>query len=365
VSVLGCALVGAGAWGSLVADQVTATDGLELIGIADDDPDRVTAQAAQRRCRGYGQVPDAWADPDVGAVVVATPSYLHARQARAALGAGKHVLLEKPMALTTADADAVTAAAKQAGRVLMLDHIQRYFTLLVALHDLVARGELGEVMGITVSRRDRLVRTKRWLQDRETVGGLLYQSACHEYDLLRWLGGEISEISCLAAPRVIAPESLNYPDLIISQVRFASGALGQVWNCMTDPLIGYDGVVTGTQGTAWFDLYRSVLRWRRISGEPQELSWQPADRWSPLAWMTSGGIADGEAEAIRALLRDFRDAIRTGTPPGVSGLDGARTVELAQAGYLSIAEQRPVRLPLSGPDRARKTYLEVPVGRDG
>jgi predicted dehydrogenase len=177
--------------------------------------------------------------------------------------------------------------------------------------------------------------------------------------------GEVSEISCLAAPRVIAPESLNYPDLIISQVRFASGALGQVWNCMTDPLIGYDGVVTGTQGTAWFDLYRSVLRWRRISGEPQELSWQPADRWSPLAWMTSGGIADGEAEAIRALLRDFRDAIRTGTPPGVSGLDGARTVELAQAGYLSIAEQRPVRLPLSGPDRARKTYLEVPVGRDG
>jgi phthalate 4,5-cis-dihydrodiol dehydrogenase len=365
VNVLGCAVVGAGAWGSLVADQITASEGIELIGIADDAPERVTAQAAQRRCRGYGQVPDAWADPDVSAVVVATPSHLHAQLARAALGAGKHVLLEKPMALTMADADAITAAAEQAGRVLMLDHIQRYFTLFVALHDLVVRGELGEVQGIAVSRRDRLVRTRRWLQDRETVGGLLYQSACHEYDLLRWMCGEVVEISCLAAPRVIAPEPLDYPDLIVSQLRFQSGALGQVWDCMTDPLIGYDGVVTGTEGTAWFDLYRSVLRWRRISGEPQGRSWQPADRWSPLAWMTSGGIADGEAEAIRALLRDFRDAIRTGTPPGVSALDGARTVELAQAGYLSIGEQRPVRLPLSGPDRARKTYLEVPAGRDG
>ncbi|HEY1617040.1 MAG TPA: Gfo/Idh/MocA family oxidoreductase [Streptosporangiaceae bacterium] len=364
MSVVGCAVVGAGGWGSLVADQITATDGLELIGIADNAAQRVTAQAAQRRCRGYSQVSDAWADPDVGAVVVATPSHLHAQLARAALRAGRHVLLEKPMALTTADADSINAAAQQASRVLMLDHIQRYYAPLVALHDLVSRGELGEVQGISVSRRDRLVRTKAWLRDRETVGGLLYQSACHEYDLLRWIGGEICEISCLAAPRVIAPEPLNYPDLIVSQLRFQSGALGQVWDCMTDPLIGYDGVVTGSEGTAWFDLYQAGLRWRRIAGEPQERSWQPADRWSPLAWMSSGGIAEGEAEAMRALLRDFRDAIVTGTPPAVSGLDGARTVELAQAGYLSIADRRPVSLPLSGADRARQTYLEVPAGRD-
>jgi len=364
VTVLGCTVVGAGAWGSLVADQIAATEGLELVGIADDSKERVSAEATRRNCRGYGCLRDVWEDPDVHAVVIAVPNHQHAQVACAALGAGKHVLLEKPMALTVTDADTIADAAERAGRVLMLDHVQRYYSLLVTLHGLVASGALGEIQGIAVSRRDRLVRAKRWLQQRQSVGGLLYQSACHEFDLLRWLCGEISEISCVAAPHVIAPEPLDYPDLIVSQLRFQSGAVGQVWDCMTDPLVSYDGVVTGTQGSARFDLYRAVLRWRRLSGEPQERSWHPADRWSPLAWMTTGGIADGEAEAIRGLLQDFRDAITSGSPAAVSALDGARAVELAQAGYLSIIEQRPVKLPLSGADRGRRTYLEVPAGGD-
>lgn len=364
MTVLGCAVVGIGAWGSLVADQITATDGLELVGVADDSRERMRAQANERGCRGYGHVRDVWRDLDVHAVVIAVPNHQHAELACAALEAGKHVLLEKPMALTVADADTVAETAGRAGRVVMLDHVQRYYALLMALHGLVADGTLGEIQAIAVSRRDRLVRDKRWLQQRRSVGGLLYQSGCHEFDLLRWLGGEVSEICCIAAPQVIAPEPLDYPDTIVSQLRFQSGAVGQVWDCMTDPLVSYDGVVTGTEGSAWFDLYGAVLRWRRLAGELQERCWQPADRWSPLAWMTSGGIAAGEAEAICSLLRDFRDAITSGTSPAVSAHDGARAVELAQAGYLSIVEQRPVKLPLSVADRARPTYLEVPERGD-
>lgn len=363
MSALGCAVIGVGAWGSLVADEISATGGLELIGIADNSGERVAAQAAQRNCRGYGSPREVWEDADVTAVAIAVPNHQHAQVAGEAIDAGKHVLLEKPMALTTADAEAIADAAAVAGRALIIHHTQRYFSLFVALHELVDSGVLGQVQGIAISRRDRLVRTKGWLQARETVGGLLYQSACHEFDLMRWLCGEVREITCFAGPRVIAPEPLDYPDLIVSQLRFRSGAVGQVWNCMTDPLIGYDGVVTGSEGTAWFDLYRSLLRWRRLEGEPQERTWHPADRWSPLAWMTTGGIAAGEAEAIRALLADFRDAICSDRPPVVTAMDGVRAVELAQAGYLSIAANRPVTLPLRGDERTRRTYLEVPVER--
>jgi predicted dehydrogenase len=335
---------------------------MELIGVADGSPERAQSYASANGVRAYASVQEVWDDDTVSAVVVATPNNLHIPLALEAIRAGKHVLVEKPMAHTVQDADDLVQHAQRAGLVLMVTHIQRYYAPLVALHELVEEGAIGDVQAVMVNRRERLVRTKAWLQQREFVGGLLYQSACHEYDLLRWLCGEVSEISCLAGPEVIAPEPLDYPDLILSQLRFESGAIGQVWNCMSDTLMSYDGVVMGNAGTAWFDLYQARLRWCDSSGITEERSWLPADAWSPLAWMRSGSISEGEVSALRDLLEEFRDAVAVGATPLVTGFDGARAVEIAQAGYLSIAEQRPVALPLTGPTRSQKTFLDVQVG---
>jgi UDP-N-acetylglucosamine 3-dehydrogenase len=351
-----------GSWGSLIADVVELTPGLELIGVANGTYESSVSHASARGVRAYGSVQDVWDDDNVTAVVVAVPNHLHVPLAFGAIRAGKHVLLEKPMAHTVEEAEDLDQRAQRAGLVLMVSHIQRYYSPLAALHELVGDGVLGEVQGVMVNRREQLVRTKGWLQQREYVGGLLYQSGCHEFDLLRWLCGEVTEISCLAGPQVIAPEPLDYPDLILSQLRFESGAVGQVWNCMSDTLMSYDGVVIGKAGTAWFNLYHAQLRWTNSSGITQERSWLPADAWSPVAWLRSGGIAEGEAGSLRALLEDFRDAVTKGATPLVTGLDGARAVEIAQAGYLSIAEQRPVALPLSGPDRSKKAFLDIHVG---
>jgi predicted dehydrogenase len=356
-----CAVIGIGSWGSLIADVIGSTAGLELIGVANESPESAAADASSRGVRAYDSVQDVWDDDDVSAVVVAVPNHLHVPMALEAIRAGKHVLIEKPMAHTVDDAEVLNQRAQQTGLVLMVSHIQRYYEPLAALHQLVVEGVLGDVQGVMINRRERLVRTKGWLQQREFVGGLLYQSGCHEFDLLRWLCGEVSEITCLAGPQVIAPEPLDYPDLILSQLRFRSGAVGQVWNCMSDTLMSYDGVVIGNAGTAWFDLYQAQLRWCDSSGVTQERSWLPADSWSPLAWMRSGGIAEGEAASLRALLEDFRDAVAHGATPLVTGLDGVHAVEIAQAGYISIAEGRPVALPLTGPERNRKAFLDVPV----
>jgi predicted dehydrogenase len=129
---------------------------------------------------------------------------------------------------------------------------------------------------------------------------------------------------------------------------------------MSDPLMGYDCTITGTAGSAFVGLYNARLRWRRIDEEPHERTWSPPDRWAPSAWITGGGIAEGESEALRALLAEFADAAASGSDPPITGDDGARAVELAQAGYLSITEGRPVALPLAGSDRVRRTYLELP-----
>ena len=359
---IGCGLIGAGAWGSLLAAELVRVPHLALVGVADAAPERARAVADRFSAIAFPSIADALAHDAVEAVVIAVPNDQHAETALAAIAAGKHVLLEKPMALTVHDADRVASAARAAGIVLMLDHIQRYYSPLLELKRLVERGTLGNLQAVFVSRRDHLVRTKPWLQQRRHVGGLLYQSACHEFDFLRWLCGEVVEIACLAGPGVIARDTLDYPDVIVSQLRFASGVAGQVWSCMTDPLMGYDGVVTGSRGSAWFDLYQGRLRWRTIGGEIEERTWVPADGWAPWAWIASGGIGHGEAEALQALLADFARALGGDGGPAVTGQDGAKVVELAQAGYLSLVARRPVGVPLIGSDRRRATYLEVSIG---
>jgi predicted dehydrogenase len=356
-SQIGCAVVGGGRWGCLVAAELRKVAGLSLRGVADATPERALSAAESLETKAYTAATEAFADASVEAVVIAAPNDLHAALALEALRAGKHVLLEKPMALTALEAEGVDAAARERELVLMIDHIQRYYALLAELKQLVETGVIGTPQAAAVSRRDFLKRTTAWLQQRRHVGGLLYQSGCHEFDFLCWTFGEAIEISSLASPQVVAPE-LDYPDMIVSQIRFASGVVAQVWSCMTDPLMGYDGVVTGSEGSATFDLYHGRLRWRRLDGQEHERRWDPPDRWAPWAWIESGGIADGESEALRALLADFRDAVCGLTPPPVGGEDGLRAVELAQGGYLSIVEGRPVTLPLSVAERDRRAYLE-------
>jgi phthalate 4,5-cis-dihydrodiol dehydrogenase len=361
-SSIAVALLGAGGWGSLVAGELKHVPGFELAGVFDADQARSSTVADRLTVEVYKGLDVCLSDPGVSAVIVAVPNDRHVELTAAALAAGKHVLLEKPMALTVQDAEDLARRADAEDRVLMLDHIQRYYAPLRAIKELIEAGSIGQVLAVSVRRRDLLKRTIRWLQLREHVGGLLYQSAVHEFDLLRWLCGEAVEISCTSPGRPIAPE-LDYPDLILSQIRFQSGAIGQLWNCMTDPMPAYDGVVTGDEGTVWFDLYDAQVRWARVGEDPEERDWSPRDRWAPWAWTSGGGIADGEAEAVRDMLADFRDSVLGRGGPAVTAWDGVRSVELAQAGYISLATTRAVDLPLSGRDRIRKAHLELESSR--
>jgi myo-inositol 2-dehydrogenase / D-chiro-inositol 1-dehydrogenase len=352
------AVVGAGGWGSLLAGTIGAAAGAELSGVADAVAEASRSAADALGTRAFAGIDAALASPDVDAVAIAVPNDCHVALTERALAAGKHVLIEKPMALTIADAERVGRMADERSLLLMPDHIMRFYDPLAEVHRLVSAGAIGSVVAASVSRRDFLHRTKPWLQKRARVGGMLYQSACHEYDLLRWLCGEVVQVRCLAGPLVIAADTLDYSDTILTQLRFESGAVGQVWNCMTDPLMGYDGVVTGSEGTIAFDVYDARVQLRRIGGELEERRFEPAGGWAPWAWIVTGGIGRGEAEALEHLIADFAAAVQGEQPPALSWHDGARAIEIAQAGYLSIAERRDVELPLDPGSQDRLSYLE-------
>jgi predicted dehydrogenase len=356
---LGCAVIGAGSWGSLIAHQMSQSLSFELLGIVDNSAERARALADELQTNGFDNTDAILSDPKIQAVAIAVPNALHFSLAITVLNAEKHLFIEKPMTLTVAEADAIVELASNKDLVVVPDHIQRLFPLLVKVKQMIDTGLLGDIVAVSVSRRDLLIRTKAWLQKREMVGGVLYQSAVHEYDFLRWFFGDVAEISCIAGRQVSLDQEIDYPDTILTQLRFQSGVVGQIWNCMSDPLMGYEGVVTGTEGTVWFNLYTGVLQWRKLGEKECEITWNPPDQWSAPAAYEKGTQPIGEIKALAGLIDNFANAIQGLEKPIVTGEDGARSIEIAQAGYLSLSKRGPVSIPLDASDRSRKTYMEV------
>lgn len=358
---LRCAVIGAGSWGNLIAQALNQSQFFELVAVVD------TPSAVPRRIVGgveissFDSIEDLLRDTDVQAIAVATPNDLHFIHAMQVLKAKKHLFLEKPMALTANEAEIIAQCAMEHNLVVMLDHIQRLFPPLIELKKIIDAGLLGEINAVSVSRRDLLIRKKSWLQKREQVGGILFQSAVHEFDFMRWIFGEIEEIYCINGRRRFVTQVIDYPDTILTQLRFSSGLVGQVWNCMSDTLMGYDGVITGTKGTAWFDLYAGSLRWRGLEESVNTKTWVPADQWSAPAAYEKGENPQGEINALNGLVENFGQSILKQNSPIVSANDGVRSIEIAQAGYLSIIEGMPVRIPLDNANKKRRTYMELEI----
>ncbi|MBK9034481.1 MAG: Gfo/Idh/MocA family oxidoreductase [Myxococcales bacterium] len=146
-------MIGAGAWGSSLVRAVAAAERAELTWVCDRSP------AALARAHGMApgarlteRVDDVLAAPDVDAVVVATPSSTHAALAQRALASGRHVLVEKPMALSVEDALAVERAAATAGTVLLVGHLMLYHPVVERLRELIDGGELGDLYYLSSTR---------------------------------------------------------------------------------------------------------------------------------------------------------------------------------------------------------------------
>jgi predicted dehydrogenase len=139
------------------------------------------------------EVSDDWeaavAAPGIDAVDVCLPTPLHRPVVMRALAAGRHVLLEKPIALTLEDADAIGAAASAAGRVLMVGHVLRYFPEVVEMRRLIESGELGRPLSATALRLSPPPDWNEWMQDPARSGGVLVDMMVHDFDILNALLG--------------------------------------------------------------------------------------------------------------------------------------------------------------------------------
>jgi len=185
------ALAGFGAWGQMHARAIAAINGAEVVAVL------ARSEAAQRAA--YEALPDATlhddyaallARTDIDVVNVVLPNHLHAQAAIAALAAGKHVFLEKPLGASLAECDAVAEAARASGRQVAVNHELRVSGQWGLVHELVARGDLGRIghQHLSLFRKPFRRGAGGWRYDRARVGSWILEELVHFIDLVLWYG---------------------------------------------------------------------------------------------------------------------------------------------------------------------------------
>lgn len=225
--------IGAGGFGLFALQQFLQAPDVQLVAIAGTH--REAALSMARRF-GVADVVDTGlllADPSIDLVYIATPPFLHFPQAKAALLAGKHVICEKPLAMTVAEADELLALARGRDLLCVANLMQRYNPLYDMTRGLILSGVLGQCLhgGFENYASDEGLREDHWFWDREKSGGIFIEHGVHFFDLFEgWLGaGEV-----VAAQSVLRPGS-GVEEQVQCTVRYASGPLVNFYHGFTQP----------------------------------------------------------------------------------------------------------------------------------
>jgi predicted dehydrogenase len=183
--------IGCGGFGLFALQQFTQVPGVTLVGMAETHRPASVAAAARFGVGIAADPADLLARDDVDVVYIATPPFLHFAQAMAALEAGKHVVVEKPLALTVGEADELIAAARRRDRLVVANLMQRYNPLFDAVRKVVETGVLGEVLRGSFENyaSDENLPAEHWFWDRAKSGGIFVEHGVHFFDLFAgWLG---------------------------------------------------------------------------------------------------------------------------------------------------------------------------------
>jgi UDP-N-acetylglucosamine 3-dehydrogenase len=188
--VITVAVVGAGFMGSAHTANYKALDGrVRVKTVASRSLDRAVRLAESVGAEATTDLDAVLRDPDVDAVDLCVPTALHRETAERALGAGKHVFLEKPIALTLHDADAIVRAAGASGKVFMVGLVLRFWPEYVELQRRLASGELGPIRAVSTHRLSPPADWNEWMADSAQSGGVPVDLLIHDFDQMNWLLG--------------------------------------------------------------------------------------------------------------------------------------------------------------------------------
>lgn len=206
-----------------------------VVGVASRPGTGSEKLAAEVGGRYYETAEQLLSDPEIDAVSITVPTYLHRDLTLAALDAGKHVLVEKPLGLTVEDCTAISERAERSGRVVMVGHVLRFWPAYVRVVEIVEDGKLGLPVAAFAERLSSPPRWSSWLGNPELSGGAVHDFHIHDLDVLNWIFGRPEMV--FAAGR--RGDGGGW-DHVVSQVRYKSPS-GEVWGVASASTLLPDG----------------------------------------------------------------------------------------------------------------------------
>jgi predicted dehydrogenase len=311
--------------------------GANLVAVADEDPGRAKEAGQRYNVDYYLDYHDVLRRDDVDAVVVTSENTKHAKMAIDAAEAGKHILCEKPMATTLADADNMMRAAQTAGRTFQMCFVMRYHAASRLIKDVLDKGQIGKIVAITGTNH------LKWLEQIQTGffarpelsgGGSVMDHTVHLSDMMRWYTKSEARRVYTTIGKNIHTE-IPVEDNALTMIDFRNGAVGTIdgswsrsapwymWGDMTLEIIG-------TEGLLLLDAFRQVVYVTQADPPNNRLEW---NYWG--------------CDADKEMVRSFVDCILEGKKPTAGAFDGRQGTEITAACYESAKRGAPVNLPLN------------------
>ncbi len=326
-------VIGYGLFGAHHANAIVKTDRGQLAAIAvKSEKSQAAARDAHESADVYGDYQELLARPDIDIVSVVVPNHLHYEIGKRVLESGKHLLLEKPMALAVEHCDELNRLAFSRGRVLAVGHELRLSSLWGGVKSLIDDGAIGrpQYALIELSRFPYRTGSEGWRYDLARVGNWILEEPIHFFDLARWYMsncGDPQSIYARANSRHAGAPELN--DNFTAVVNFGDGAYAVV--SQTLAAFGHHVMakVTGTNGTIW-------ARWSAADARSDESSFS-------LQYGLGDEIVDvpfaqstGELVELEQQIAAVAEAVRNNSAPPCTGIDGRWSTQLCLAAQQSV-----------------------------
>lgn len=344
---LGVGIIGCGMIADFHAKAINDTAGLHIAGATSRNRSSAEAFAEKYPCQIFDTVEAMVADSNIQLVAICTPSGAHMEPAVLAAKAGKHVVVEKPLEVTTERCDQVIAACHANGVVLSTIFPSRYHTVSQTLKQAIDAGRFGRL-----TLGDAYV---KWFRTQEYYdsgawrgtwdldgGGALMNQAIHTVDLLLWLMGPVTSVHARTA--TLAHDRIEVEDVAVAHLEFENGALGVIQATTA----AYPGMlkrieIHGSEGTAVLE-EEDLKAWEFATPLPSDQEVLAALTGKT---QTGGGAADPKAighHGHAAQYADIAHAIQNGESPLIDGPEGRRSVELINAIYQSAKTGQSISL---------------------
>jgi len=307
-----------------------------LVAVSDDDAGRAK-EAGQR----YGvwhslDYHDILRRDDVDAVIITSENTKHAQMAIDAAEAGKHILCEKPMATTLADADRITSAAQKAGITFQMCFVMRYHAVSRLIKSIVDKGQIGKIVAMTGTNHLKYLEqlyTGFFVKPELSGGGSVMDHTVHLSDMMRWYTKSEARRVYTAIGKNVHTD-LPVEDNALTMIDFRNGVVASIdgswsrpagwymWGDMTLELIG-------TEGHATLDAFRQVVCVTQADAPNNRLEW---NYWG--------------CDADREMVQSFVESILEDKKPAATAFDGRQGTEITVAAYESAKTGEPIVLPL-------------------